>query len=68
MRIIRVNASQPCPGCKNKKVAVTTASVLFWLVFRRTTFVIQSASPIAGVYTPQDSEVTYGCLYSENIC
>ena len=26
MRIVRVNASQPCPGCKNKKVSVTTAS------------------------------------------
>ena len=26
MRIVRVNASQPCPGCKNKKVTVTTAS------------------------------------------
>ena len=26
MRIVRVNASQPCPDCKNKKVSVTTAT------------------------------------------
>lgn len=26
MRIVRVNASQPCPDCKTKKVSVTTAS------------------------------------------